>query len=354
MKFTAFHLMQSPNAQSDAEVYRQEADLMVHAEELGFDGVRMAEHHFHDYCITPNPLLLATHVAARTKRIRIGTAANIATLIHPLRIAEEAAMLDCLSEGRVDLGLAKGYGPREFAGYGVNQLDAKARQIEAVEIIMGALTTENFTYQGKHHSVPYPVTIRPRPVQKPNIPVSLATAGTPDTLQLAGRLGISFYVPYQGRVQFAKHKQVFIDAARAAGRAEAEIQRLVGDMAVMQTSYVADTNEESYKDAKSAVDWMAECVRSVNTPEDLSWWPVEMQKILRGQIERPDRGYEDYDGYWKAFIYGDPARAVERVQHLKDAGFTNIIIGFSFGCMPYDKVQKSMRLFAEKVMPQFK
>ena len=99
---------------------------------------------------------------------------------------------------------------------------------------------------------------------------------------------------------------------------------------------------------------MAQCVRSVNTPEDLSWWPEEMQKILRVQIERPDRGYEDYDGYWTAFIYGDPARAVERIQHLKDAGFANIIIGFSFGCMPYDKVRKSMRLFAEKVMPQFK
>ena len=218
MKFTAFHLMQSPNVQSDSEVYRQEADLMVHAEDLGFDGVRMAEHHFHDYCITPNPLLLATHVAARTKRIRIGTAANIATLIHPLRIAEEAAMLDCLSEGRVDLGLAKGYGPREFAGYGVDQRDAKERQIEAVEIIMGALTTENFTYQGKHHSVPYPITIRPRPVQKPNIPVSLATAGTPDTLQLAGRLGISFYVPYQGRAQFAKHKQVFMSQTPTKSR----------------------------------------------------------------------------------------------------------------------------------------
>lgn len=201
MKFTAFHLMQSPNAQSDAAVNRNEADLMVHAEELGFDGVRMAEHHFHDYCITPDPLLLAT-------------------------------------------------------------------------------------------------------------------AGTPDSLQLAGRLGISFYVSYQSRVQFEKHKQVFIDAARAAGRSEAEIARLVGDTAVMQTSYVAATNEQSYQEAKAAVDWMAQCVRSVNTLENLEWWPEAMQKILRVQIEGPDRGYEDYDGYWKAFIYGDPARAVERAVQL--------------------------------------
>jgi len=354
VKFIAFHLMQAPERNTDLEVYRQETDLMVYAEELGFDAVWMAEHHFHPYCITPEPLLLATHVAAKTKRIRIGTAANVATLTHPLRIAENVAMLDNLSEGRVDLGLAKGYGPREFAGFGVDQRDAKERQIEAIEMIMGALTTEGFTYNGKHYQVPYPVTIRPRPVQKPYPRVALATGGTPDTLQLAGRLGLSFYVPYQGRKQFEKHKQTYIEAARAAGRSQAEIDRLVGDIAVMQTSHLSATNEQSYQDAKPGVDWMSECIRSVNKPEDLDSWKPELQALLRGQIERPDRGYEDYDGYWKAFLYGDTARATERVQHLKDAGFTNIIIGSSFGGLPYDKVRNSMKLFAEKVMPQFK
>lgn len=353
MKFTTFHLMQSPEWLADVDVYRQETELMVHAEELGFDAVWMAEHHFHGYCITPEPLLLATHVAARTSRIRIGTAANVVTLSHPLRIAEQAAMLDCLSEGRVDVGLAKGYGPREFAGYGVNQLQAKERQIEAVEIVMGALTTEGFTYDGKHFQVPYPITLRPRPIQRPPR-VALATGGTPDTLELAARLGISFYTAYQGRARFQAHKQIYVDAARAAGRPESEIDRLIGDIAVMQTSYVAATNEQSYEDAKPAVSWMAECVRSVNRPEDLERWPSELQEHLRNQIERPDRGYEDYDSYWKAFIYGDPARAIERVQHIKDAGFNNIIVGFSFGGLPYERVRDSMRLFAEKVMPHFK
>jgi alkanesulfonate monooxygenase SsuD/methylene tetrahydromethanopterin reductase-like flavin-dependent oxidoreductase (luciferase family) len=354
VKFISFHLMQSPDWLTDADVYRQETDLMVQAEELGFDAVWMAEHHFHRYCVTPDPLVLATHVAARTKRIRIGTAANVVTLNHPLRIAEQAAMLDCLSGGRVDIGLAKGYGPREFAGYGVDQREAKERQIEAIEIIMGALTQEGFTYTGKHFQVPYPVTLRPRLVQKPYPRVALATGGTPDTLELAGRLGLSFYVPYQGRKQFEKHKETYIAAARKAGRPEAEIQRLVSDIAVMQTSYIAPTSEQSYEEAKPAVDWMAECVRSVNKPEDLDRWPSGLREMLRNQIERPDRGYEDYDGYWKAFLYGDPARVVERVQHLKDAGFNNIIVGFSFGGLPYDKVRSSMRLFSDKVLARFK
>jgi alkanesulfonate monooxygenase SsuD/methylene tetrahydromethanopterin reductase-like flavin-dependent oxidoreductase (luciferase family) len=354
VKFIAFHLMQAPEWHTDRDVYKNETDLMVYAEELGFDAVWMAEHHFHRYCINPDPMLLATHVAARTKKIRIGTAANVATLIHPLRIAEQAAMLDNLSEGRVDLGLAKGYGPREFRGYGVDQRDAKERQIEAIEIIMGALTTDGFTYAGKHFQVPYAITLRPKQVQKPHLHVSLATAGTPDTLELAAKHGLSFYVPYQGRKQLEKHKQVYIEAARKAGKAEADIQRLVNEIAVMQTSHVSATNEQSYKDAKPGVDWMAECVRSVNKPEDLERWPAELQQLLKGQIERPDRGYEDFDSYWKAFLYGDTARVIERVEHLKEAGFNNIIVGSSFGGIPYDKVRNSMKLFSEKVMSRFK
>ncbi len=121
----------------------------------------------------------------------------------------------------------------------------------------------------------------------------------------------------------------------------------------MQTSFVAETNEQSYEVAKPAVEWYAQSVRSVHKPEGIESWPVELQQLLRDQIER-DRVYEHYDAYWKAFIHGDPARAKERVQHLKDAGFDNVIVGFSFGGLPYEKVRTSMRLFAEKIIPNFK
>lgn len=349
-----FHLMQAPEWLSDAEVYRQETDLMVYAETLGFDAVWIAEHHFHSYCISPDPLTLATHVAARTSRIRIGTAANVVTLGHPLRVAEQAAMLDCLSGGRLDLGLAKGYGPREFAGYGVDQREAGERQREAVEIILGAWTKENFTYHGKHYQVPYPVTLRPKPVQQPHPKAFIATGGTPDTLEFAARMGLSFYVAYRGRAHFQNLKNIYVKAAKAAGKGMEEIDRLLADAAVMQTSFIGQTNEESYAKAKPGVNWMSKSVREVNTPEDLDRWPAELQQILRGKIERPDRGYDDYDNYWKGFIYGDPDRGIERVRHLQEAGFQNIIVGFSFGGLPYDDVRRSMRLFADKVMPKFK
>jgi len=354
MRFIAFHLMQAPESCTDAEVYRQETDLMVHAEELGFDAVWVAEHHFHHYCISPDPLLLATHVAARTRRIRIGTAANVVTLTHPLRMAEQAAMVDCLSGGRLDLGLAKGYGPREFAGYGVDLTQASERHREAVELIIGALTKDDFTYHGKHFQVPYPVKIRPRGVQRPHPRIFLATGGTPDTIRLAGRLGLSFYTPYRNRAQLKEVRDIYAVAATAAGRTQQEIDTLLATAAAMENAFVAPTNQESYDEARPAVSWMAEAVRSVNAPEDLDRWPEPQRRLLQAQIERPDRGYEDYDGYWKAFIYGDPGRAAERVQHLKEVGVENVIIGFSYGALPYEKARQSMRLFAEQVMPKFK
>lgn len=354
MKFTTFSLVQAPSHIPDPEVVRNEADLMIFADELGFDAAWAAEHHFHHYCIDPDPLQLATYVAARTKKIRIGTAANVVTLIHPMRIAEQAAMLDCLSGGRVDIGFAKGYGPREFSGYGANIADGAERLKEAVDIILGAWTKENFTYKGKHFSVPYPVTLRPRPVQKPHPRAFIATGGTPDTLEFAASRGLSFYVSYQSRTHFQGLKKMYEDFARKAGKSETEIKRLTDQILVMQTSYVAPTEKQSYDDPKDAVAWMAKAVRSVNTPEDLDTWPEDQKKVVQARVATLAQGYENYDNYWKAFVYGDPGRAIERIQRLKDAGFENVIIGFSFGGLPYDKVRKSMRLFAEKVMPKFK
>ena len=146
----------------------------------------------------------------------------------------------------------------------------------------------------------------------------------------------------------------YIGYAEAAGRTPEQIAAAVADIAVMQTSFLAPTNEESYDGARPGVAWMAKAARSVNEPADLDRWPEARQRPVRARLARKAMGYEDYDNYWKAFIYGDAERGIERVQRLKDSGFENVIIGFSFGGLPYDKVRLSMRLFAEKVMPRFK
>lgn len=116
---------------------------------------------------------------------------------------------------------------------------------------------------------------------------------------------------------------------------------------------MAPTSAESYEEARAGVQWLSAAVDSVNLPEDLDRWPQDLQALIRASYQRP-RGYQDYEKYWKAYIYGDPERGAERVQHLKDAGVRNLVLGFSFGGLPYTKVRRSMELFATRVMPQFK
>ena len=354
MRFIVFALVQSPAGGADADVYRNETDLLVYAEELGFDAVWMAEHHFHGYCITPDPLLLATHVAARTKRIRIGTAANVLPLSHPVRVAEQTAMLDILSEGRLDVGFAKGYGPREFMGYGVDQRESEERFREALEIIFAAWTQDEFSYDGRHFTIPK-ASIRPRPRTKPHPSAYVATTGSQPTIDLAAKLGLPFYVAYRGRKHFAEIKERYRASAAAHGHAAAAVDAVLERAAVMQTSYLAPTNTESYDEAKPVVARFSESINSVNFPSDLDTWPAGIQELVRENYRHPGgRGYQDYDGYWNAFIYGDAERGVERVRHLQASGFQNVLIGFSFGGMPYDRVRRSMELFAEKVMPRFR
>ncbi|MBI3744100.1 MAG: LLM class flavin-dependent oxidoreductase [Chloroflexi bacterium] len=353
MRFIAFHLMQAHERHTDPEVYRNEIELMVLAEDLGFDAVWMAEHHFLHYGIDPDPLLLATHVAARTKRIRIGTAANILTLVHPLRIAEQGAMLDVLSNGRVDIGFAKGYGPREFAGYGIDQRKADERFAEAMEVIIRAWTQPEFSFEGKHFRIPL-LSLRPRPVTKPHPRTFIATTGSAATLGLAARFSIPFYVAYRGRAHFQTTKENFTRIAREQGRSDAEIQRVLSQVAIMQTSYLAPTSQESYDEARAGVNWMSDAVDAVNIPDNLDQWPKDLQDVVRSYHRNQERGYRDYDKYWKGFIYGDTARAIERVGRLKEAGIENVLIGFSFGGLPFDKVRRSMELFARDVMPKFR
>ena len=154
MRFIVFALVQSPAGGADAEVYRNEADLMVYAEDLGFDAVWMAEHHFHGYCITPDPLLLATHVAARTKRIRIGTAANVLPLSHPVRVGRADGDARHPERGAARRGVRQGLRPPRVMGYGVDQRESEERFREALEIIFAAWTQDEFSYDGRHFTSP--------------------------------------------------------------------------------------------------------------------------------------------------------------------------------------------------------
>ncbi|MCH8195733.1 MAG: LLM class flavin-dependent oxidoreductase, partial [Chloroflexi bacterium] len=192
MKFSTFHLFPQPRDWSVPEVYRYETEIIQGADDLGFDCAWIAEHHFRDYGVVPNTMLLLAHLAAKTRRIRLGNAIVILPFHNPLRVAEDAAMADILSDGRLNFGFGRGYQGTEFAGFGVSMDDTRSRTDEALDIILEAWKGEPFSYQGAFYQVDN-VQVVPQPVQRPHPPVFVASINV-DSIRHYAKRGIPFIV----------------------------------------------------------------------------------------------------------------------------------------------------------------
>ena len=151
MRFSTQNLLSLREGQSHAQVYANTLDECRLAEELGFHTVWLAEHHFSPYGIAPSLPVLAAAVARETRRVRIGTAVVVAPFAHPIRIAEEWAMVDILSEGRLDFGIGRGYQPAEFRGLGISMEKTRERFDESLELIRRAWTEERCTFEGEFY-----------------------------------------------------------------------------------------------------------------------------------------------------------------------------------------------------------
>ena len=173
MRFGVFLLLHSPDKRAPAEVYANALEQARLADELGFDAVWLAEHHFSSYGYGPNPLTFAVKVAENTKRVRIGTAVVVLPLYHPLRLAEDIALADHLTEGRLDVGFGRGYQRYEFERLGLELSENRAMFDEALEVMLAAWSQEDFSHDGKYYQIP-PTTVFPKPLQEPHPPLWIA------------------------------------------------------------------------------------------------------------------------------------------------------------------------------------
>src|SRR5882672_9740434 len=206
MNFGTFLLMQSPSARSSTEIYARAVEMALAAESLNFNNIWLAEHHFSTYGYLSRPLQLATYLAGRTTRIRVGTAVIVVPLHHPLVIAEEIATLSLLAPGRLDIGLGRGYQHYEFERFGLELESGRARWEESVDIILKALAGGRFSYEGKLYQVPE-TTIFPQ-LEGPRPPIWI-TAQSPDSVEGAVRRGFNvltggFGVPVERMAEFRK------------------------------------------------------------------------------------------------------------------------------------------------------
>ena len=153
MRFGLFFLVSVPESHDNVAAYQNEIDQMVLADEFypGFDGIWVGEHHFSPYGTVGSAMGLSAFAAARTKRIRIGQAVNVLPFTHPIRLAEDAAMVDILSGGRLNFGIGRGYSALEYGGLGISMDESRQRFNESIDIILEAWTKPALSYSGEQH-----------------------------------------------------------------------------------------------------------------------------------------------------------------------------------------------------------
>ncbi len=317
-------------ASDSTQGYRDFIDYVAEAEELGYHSVFLVEHHFTGFGQVSASLNLLTFLAARTRRIRLGTAVVVLPWHNPVLLAEEAATVDLLSNGRLDFGVGKGYRPNEFHGFNVDQHDAQERFDEALDVIRRAWTSEEpFSHRGRHWSYEN-IVVEPPCIQKPYPPLWIA-AGRPDTIANAAESGFNLLLDQIAPFDvIGERLAVYRDRTVALGR-KFDAQRV----AVARALHITRTEAER-----------------------------EEAHVLRGRllggISRLSRvrgggGHEStmlqYNDTRLATeegaLIGPPEEIIERLHRLRGHGVDYVLLIDVTGS------RESLRTFQREIMPEF-
>lgn len=353
MRFGTYYFLQAPPGRSDEEVVHGEFSQILLSEELGYDTVWLTEHHFTEYGISVSPMALAAAIAAKTERINIGLAAAILPFHDPIRLAEEIAFVDILSRGRLRVGIGRGNRPIEFAGYRVSQEENRERFGETLDIMMQAWTQERVSYQGRFFSIEG-IPVRPKPFQKPHPPLMLVCV-SPETVAFAARrawpmLNSILFGPIQ---QLIEKREVYVAAMRTAGYDEDAVKTALASWSVSRHIYVAPTDREAIEEAQAAELWYQQALARFLVPENIDTAPSTLQPQFHALAETL-RTISWEKLIAETVVFGSPERVIDKVREMQALGVGELLCWMNFGTLPQDRVQRSLRLFAEKVMPHFR
>ncbi|HEY6496946.1 MAG TPA: LLM class flavin-dependent oxidoreductase [Trebonia sp.] len=372
MKFSFFHLMPYPyladdfdtaydstsltypNAKFDpklgASLYARYLDELEYADQLGFDGIAVNEHHQSAYGLMPSPNLMGAALTRRTSRARIMVLGNaIGIRGNPLRVAEEIAMLDLMSGGRVDSGFVRGIG-WEYFGHSINPTKSRSRFNEAHDLIVKAWTSpEMFSWYGDNYEYRY-VNIWPRPVQEPHPPIFIPGAGSTETMKFCAERKytyMSVYAPTRiVRHWFDGYRQAAADLGYVA-----DPEKIAFSVPI----YVAETDEQAHAEGRPAIEWLyhkglKQSPEMVTPPGYMS--PGSLRGVLDSGLRAGGSSYEDLLANGQAVV-GSPASVAKRLGELYDelGGFGQIIGLFAIGPSTHEQVMHSAELFATEVIP---
>ncbi len=230
-------------------VYDRAMDRVERMEDSAFDCIWLAEHHFTDYSVCPSVTLMGTHIAGRTKRLRIGTAVTLNAYYHPLRLVEELNMLDIFSRGRLNWGSGRGFDPDEFRLFGVTPADVYDRFRETADIVQKAWQNERITHHGKYYDYDN-VLVLPRPYQDPHPPVYLA-ADSPDSIRKAGAEGYTIMLgPHSSNADVNYKRALYQEVMEANGHVVGE-----RDLPIVRFVALGETRAQAEAVARASSGW---------------------------------------------------------------------------------------------------
>jgi alkanesulfonate monooxygenase SsuD/methylene tetrahydromethanopterin reductase-like flavin-dependent oxidoreductase (luciferase family) len=350
MRFGMFYVLESPD-NDYARAYNEMFGQIEYAERLGFDSVWFAEHHGSQYGSMPSGAVAAAAAAKITQRMRIGLAVSILPFNNPVRTAEDYAMVDVISGGRLDMGVGRGYQPREFAHLGLAQQQAHSREIfeESLDILIGLWENDTFSYQGKYYRLDN-VHLTPRPLQKPRPPITVA-AISPSTFQLVGKYGLNVMVT--PTLMSLDELKGFVLAAKkdlvAAGMHPGSL-----NFPMNWQVHLAPTEREALDRTSAALDWYFNLVMKL-VPKGPNAQGYEYMANVAAEFEKA--GGIDLKSLRDGGIImlGTPAMMRAKLTELRnDIGLSQLFCWMRIGGLEDHKVRASMQLFAEEVMPYFR
>ncbi len=353
MRFGTFFFVQAAPGLTHEEVVHRELEQMEWTEELGFDQIWLTEHHFIDYGLAVDPATLATAAASRTRRVRIGLAAAILPFHHPLRLAEQLALVDIISKGRLDIGVGRGNRPAEFRGYHVPQQENRERFDEAVDVMLRAWTEDRFSFDGRFFTIK-DARLIPKPLQRPH-PMIYQVCGSDSGIESTAARGW----PMLNSIltgpldQLVKRRDSYLTALRRHGRSEAEIAGLMKNWGVSRQIYVADSDAQALAEAKDAEMWYQDSLRRFQVPERIEDAHPSLQPGFRAAAERFAK--VTWEGLVAETVaFGSPDTVAKHIENMRDMGIGQVLCWMNFGGLPQGKIRRSMELFAREVMPRFR
>lgn len=314
------------------EVYRRALDRIDVMERTGYDAVWLAEHHFNTFSVCPSVHLMGMHVADRTTRLRIGMAVTLAAFYHPLRIAEEIALLDVLSGGRVLWGAGRGFDRTEHTAFGVDEQDSYPRFREHVEIVRAAWTNQRLTWHGEHWHFD-DVEVLPKPMQKPHPPMWVASS-SPDAIAWSAERGFPILMdPHSSNAEIGRKHRLYREQLRAAGHdpddgRETPMARLLA---------VAPTRAEAEAIARQGAMWTVGSYAGKGRG-NIGGKGAQEAAASDGSMDPVQRYVDD------VVLWGTPAEVIDRIAELRET------IGLHYlMCAPFS--HGSFKLFTDEVLP---